>query len=163
MTKNNKINIVSTLFALLFSAGIILFQSCGFDDTSMQPKGNYISGYAIFVDTQLNYYGGNYAVALYNKVQNPFSYNPVTIKNIDLSGGPAPTTPYWRIEKEGDGDYYAAIVWVRNTGSLPPIVLGTYGCDTCRTCNNNAVISFPNFTGANYNITCYTDTTRGMY
>lgn len=163
MTKiNNKISIISTFFAVLFSAGVILLQSCGIEDSSMQPKGNYISGYAMFVDTNLYHDGGYYAVGLYNKVQNAFSYNPVTVKGIDLVTQ-RPNPVYWRIEKGGDGDFYAAIIWVRNNSILPPIVLGTYGCDTNHTCTSYQLISFPNFTGASYNILCWNDTTNGMY
>jgi len=147
------------LSILAIISTIFLIQSCG-EDSSMQPQGNYISGYAAFVDTNYIHSGGEYSIALYSSSASPLNSTPIVVTPISMSG----TNPfYYRIHWDGTGACYAAIVWMRNTGSNElPIVLGTYGCDTSHTCNSNQTISFPNFSGANYNIICWADTTHGL-
>jgi hypothetical protein len=147
---------LTILAVLSIISTIFLIQSCGYD-TSMQPQGNYISGYAAFVDTNYVHYGGQYSIALYS---SSTSGTPLAVTPISMSG----TNPfYYRIQWDGTGACYAAIVWVRNSGSNElPIILGTYGCDTSHTCNSGQSITFPNFSGANYNIICWTDTTQRL-
>jgi hypothetical protein len=141
---------------------LFLIQSCDMKDLNVQPKGNYIDGYAIFVDSNFMTSGGHYGLALYNNNSSPFFYQPVFVDTINLSelvqGGYYRYTLNW----SGTGSYFAAVVWLRNAGGMP-LVLGTYGCDTCHTCITNKVIAFPNFTGANYNITCWSDTMKSLY
>jgi hypothetical protein len=153
-------NFKTFFLAIIFSTGLILIQSCGIDDSPMQPKGDYISGYAYFVDNNYLNQGGYYAVALYDNNPAPFSYNPVKIENIDMS---TLNPHYYRLNWDGTGSYYAAVVWVRGNGTSVPIVLGTYGCDTTHGCSDNKIIAFPNFTGADYNIRCWNDTTQRLY
>ncbi len=146
------------LAILAIISTIFLIQSCS-DDMSTQPQGNYISGYASFVDTNYVHSGGQYSIALFSS-NSSLSSTPIVVTPISMSG----TNPfYYRIQWDGTGSFFAAIVWVRNSGgNTSPIILGTYGCDTSHTCSSHQSITFPNYTGANYNIICWADTTHSL-
>jgi hypothetical protein len=158
-TKISRKNIYTLLGIIVTALLITSISSCG-SDLGMQPEGNYISGYAIFVDTNFIHGDGYYAIALYGSGNSPYSTAPLQTSRIEMVGKLNPY--YYRITWDGSGNCYGAIVWMNNNNN-PPLILGTYGCDTNRNCSNHKVISFPNYTGANYNIICYADTTRKLY
>lgn len=141
---------------------MFLIQSCDMTDLTVQPKGDYIDGTAIFIDSNFIRSGGHYGLALYNNNPSPFGYQPVFIDTINLGGIVQGGYYKYRMNWSGSGAYFAAVVWLRNAGGMP-IVLGTYGCDTSHSCSASKVIAFPNFTGANYNITCWNDTLKSLY
>lgn len=152
-------NFINKVILLLFAAFLITIFSCG-NDFTVQPKGDYISGYAIFIDTNYIRAGGYYAAALYS-ASHP-SGSPISINRIDMSG----LNPhYYRVSYNGEGNYYGAIIWVHepNPQNSHPMILGVYGCDTSQTCGNSQPIAMPNFTGANYNIICWADTSHSLW
>jgi len=139
---------------------IILFAFiCGCDETGMnyQANGDYISGYASFMDTNFAHGGGYYAIALYES--SPMQGSPTILDTLVFNG----SNPYsYRISYGGSNNMYAAVVWMRSSGNSNPIILGTYGCDTTQHCSNPNSIAFPNYSGSNYNILCWADTTRRL-
>ncbi len=148
----------SALFCCIFL--LLIFKGCDYPVT-YQPTGDYISGYAIFTDTDFMHGNGYYAIALYSCKGSPLTsipYNTDTIKMDSLTN-----EYYWRIACEDKGNYYLAVVWKETASSHEiPMVLGTYGCDTTHFCHEHKVIAFPNFTGANYNILCWADSTKRL-
>lgn len=151
------------LSAYLFFIILFLFsQIIGCDyPTTFQPKGDYISGWATFADTNYASGPGYYAVALYSCGNSPMSVAPIKTDSIPMSGLFNPF--YFRISLSGDNNCYLAVVWKHTTSEHEiPVVLGTYGCDTTRNCSDYKVIAFPNFTGASYNMTCWADTTKKL-
>ena len=132
--------------------------SCDFSD-NYYPKGDYISGYITFVDTNFMSSGGYYAVALYSNQSSPYNSIPLTTDTLKIAGA---TSPYnYRIYYENKSACFLGIIWERTTSeSEIPRVLGTYGCDTSYSCTDFKSINFPNFTGANYDVICWTDTTH---
>lgn len=151
----NKKSLYTFLGILAVISSVIFFPSCSMDDTSLQPEGNYVSGYAIFMDTNFMHSGGYYAVALYPANTSLFNIQPSYIKEVDMSKG-APY--YFRISCSEQANFNMAIVWVnsQSPGSIPA-VLGTLGCDTSTTCHEHTVVPFPNFSGNDYNIRCWAD------
>lgn len=146
-----------TIYITFLTLGLMLLQAC--DDTTFQPKGDYISGYAWFVDTNI-VPGGYYEIALYQNQNEPFSCLPTNTEVMDIR---SLSSCYYRIHCSGSGTYYVAVIWVENTKELTnPIVLGVLGCDTTHNCVHPNPIEFPNFTGADYNIYCWADTSKRL-
>jgi hypothetical protein len=147
-------------YVLHISFTLIIGLLIGCDDSGVyQSKGDYINGYAIFTDTSFIPYGGYYAIALYSNQGSPYHSIPLKTDSLQLKGF---TNPYhFRIYFEDKQTCYLAIVWKRSasTGEVP-FILGTFGCDTSYSCLNFKPVVFPNYTGANYNIICWPDTTR---
>ena len=136
---------------------ITLIAGCEDAGMNYQSNGDYISGYVSFLDTNFSHNGGYYGIALYR--DQPASSTPVKVDNLNYAG----VNPfYYRVTWEQSENLYAAVVWVRSSGNNNPIVLGIYGCDTTQHCSNSKPIPFPNYTGANYNILCWADTTRKL-
>jgi hypothetical protein len=144
---------------LIFFA--LIFAACN-DDITFQPQGSYISGYASFIDTNYLYHKGHYAVALYPIESPPFYSQPVECQLINMNEGGNPY--YFRISHDGKGCFYLAVVWkIDSTNYYAPILLGTFGCDTSHSCTNHKIVEFPNFTGFDYNITCWSDTSKRLF
>jgi hypothetical protein len=145
---------------IILSLFVAFFTFWGCDDSGvLQSKGDYVNGYAIFVDTGFIRYGGYYAVSLYTNQNPPYRSIPLKTDSLQLKGY---TNPYhFRIYWEDKQTCYLAVVWKRSllTTEIPRI-LGTFGCDTSYSCQNFKPVVFPNYTGANYNIICWSDTTR---
>ena len=135
-----------------------LYISCDYSG-DYYPKGDYISGYISFVDSNFILSGGYYAVALYSNQSTPYHSVPLTTDTLHTAGASSPY--HYRIYWENKSTCYLGIVWKRTSGeSEIPRVLGIYGCDTSYSCTDFKSIFFPNYTGANYNIICWTDTTH---
>ncbi|MGH2574665.1 MAG: hypothetical protein ACRDFC_03085 [Ignavibacteria bacterium] len=142
----------------------MLIQSCG--EAGYQPQGDYISGHVFFSDTNLITSGGYYAVSVYEDQAQPYTYFPLKSDSIDVSNYSQLGSVYYRGSPPAvPGTYYFAVTWVRSPydPNYRPPVLGTLGCDTLRSCTTYSRIAFPNFTGANYNILAWSDTTRRLY
>lgn len=149
---------MNTIYIIFLTLGLLLLQAC--DDTTFQPKGDYISGYVVFADTNV-VHSGYYEVGLYQIQNEPFSCLPIKSEIIEMK---ASGSCYYRINCDCSGNYYAAVFWVENTyGLANPIVLGSYGCDTTHNCAHPQPIAFPNFTGANYTILCWADTSKRIH
>ena len=149
-------------FLLLFSLLILtyLFQSC--DDTVNTPQ-DYVGGTVTFIDTNLTYMNGFYAVSVYSELVNPYSHAPVQTDSLAITkSGNTVTAPY-RVNGLAAGSYYVAATWILNSDRSVRAVLGIYGCDTARNCVGNKV-TLPNYEGAgNCNIFSYTDTLKKLY
>ena len=132
------------------------------DNITFQPEGDYISGFATFVDTNYLCHLGHYAIALYPAGAHPFYSQPVECRYINMSEGNNPF--YFRVSHEGKGDFILAVVWkIDSTNYYNPIPLGTYGCDTSHQCTRHKIVEFPNFTGLDYNILCWSDTSKRLF
>jgi hypothetical protein len=150
------------LFVLTIIFLLLLFslQSCS--DMDFQPSGNYISGWATVNDTAL-VPGGYYALSVYESKANTFGYAPIRSDSLKLERHYNDYMVYYRIYDVPKGSYYFAITWIQYPpvgGKLP--VLGTWGCDTTHDCTEHKLISFPNFTGASYNILAWADTSKKL-
>ncbi len=155
-------NLLMKNFSILFCSIslLIVYEGCD-NSVTFQPKGDYISGYAVFADTNFMSGNGFYAIALYSCQGSPMTSIPYKTDSINMNGLSNPY--YWRIECKDNGNYYLAVVWKESISANEiPMVLGTYGCDTTHFCHEHKAIGFPNFTGANYNILCWPDSTRKL-
>jgi hypothetical protein len=151
-----KIFLNSSLILLLSA---FLFNACDMS-ADMQPKGNYISGHLSFIDTNFAKSGGHYAIGLYLNQTSPFLYKPAytQVINPDILN----TSLYYRIICDGQGSYIVSAIWMNDSCNEVPEVLGTFGCDTSRTCTSPDLISFPNYTGADYLFSCWADTCKKL-
>lgn len=146
------------LLALIFILLLFSLQSC--TDMGYQPSGDYISGWAIIMDTNLTP-GGYYAISMYANKSNPFDTLPLRSDSLKLEN----YRSYFRVGGVPNGSYFFAVTWIQyplQPGIRPP-VLGTWKCDTTHNCTNHEVITFPNFSGANYNILAWADTSKRLY
>ena len=148
---------INTKYSLILILVVALIGGCDESGMNYQPKGDNISGYAYFIDTNFAHGGGYYAIALFEN--SPIHSVPVVVDTLNLTGA---NPFYYRISYEGTNNMYASVVWMRSTGSISPLILGTYGCDTAQHCLNAETIPFPNYTTSNYNIACWADTTRRL-
>jgi hypothetical protein len=158
--KNKFLNII--LYAILFLSLLYLVESC--DDMSYQPSGNYISGWVTFSDTNF-VRGGHYAISMYANKPNPFDTIPIRSDSLPMKVYGNGRQVYYRFNCNDKASYYFGITWINsNVGpNIRPPGMGTLGCDTSSNCNSYELITFPNFSGADYNIFCWTDTTKRVF
>ncbi len=151
----------SILFLLVLPLIIYSLQSCG--DMAFQPSGDYISGYVIFKDTNL-LKGGYYAISMYRNKSNPYDTMPLRSDSLKIEHGKT-SLVYYRVGNVQSGNYFFGVTWIKSPPEpyVKPPVLGILGCDTNINCRDYEVITFPNFSGKNYNILSFTDTTKRMY
>jgi hypothetical protein len=149
------------LFLLVLPLILYSLQSCG--DMGFQPSGEYISGYAIFNDSNLMH-GGYYAISVYKNRANPFDTMPIRSDSLKITPGKAYLV-YYRVEGLPSGDYYFGVTWIKSPPEpyLRPPVLGTLGCDTNISCRDYEIVTYPNFSGKNYNIVAFSDTTKRLF
>jgi hypothetical protein len=158
--KKKYLNII--LYAILFLSLLYLVQSC--DDMSYQPSGDYISGWVTFSDTNF-IHGGYYAISMYPKKSYPFDTLPIRSDSLPMKQYGNGRQSYYRFSCTDNGSYYFGITWINSVlgpNHRPP-VLGTLGCDTTSNCTSFKLITFPNFSGADFNIFCWTDTSKRIY
>lgn len=136
----------------------MILQSC---DDGVQAKGDSIHGNIIFVDSNFVSQSGYYAMALYSYQNSPFSSVPIKTQFIDIN---LPKPLQYTMSWEGGGYYYLAAVWIDSSAGSNsiPKVLGTFGCDTSHSCIYSTGIAFPNYTGHNFDILCWADTTKKL-
>jgi hypothetical protein len=151
--------IIFKYFSVFLFLALIL-QSCD-DNITFQPKGNYVSGYVFFADTHFVEGNGNYAVALYPVECPAFSSKPLCTQYIDTKEA---NYTYFRVSWEGEAKLMLAVVWkFDSTIHRRPLILGTYGCDTTHGCSTHKLIEFPNFTGYDFNIISWADTSKKLF
>ena len=150
------------ILSILLFVLLLFMQSCS--DNSFQPSGDYISGWVIFNDTNF-IRGGYYAISMYENNSNPFSYMPLRSDSLPMKKYGTGNMIYYRFTNNDNGHYYFGVTWIQSppVQNQRPPVLGTLGCDTNSNCSDHLLIAFPNFTGANYNIVSWTDTTKRLY
>ncbi len=157
----NKKSVSLLLLAAIFVLLLFSLQSC--TDMGYQPSGDYISGWAIIGDTNL-LTGGYYAISVFANRQNPFDTLPLRSDSLNLVRYTYDYRSYYRISGLPSGSYFLAVTWIeyplQSYNRVP--VLGTWRCDTIANCTNHELIPFPNFTGANYNIIAWADTSKKL-
>jgi hypothetical protein len=134
------------------------------DEPNFQPAGDYISGYVYFTDSNLIPSGGYYSVSLYRNRPRPFDTLPVSVDSLEILRSTYGKYSFYRVECKYTGSYFVAVNWIKAPGvlSTPPPVLGTLGCDTAHNCTSHELVAFPNFTGANYEILTWADTSKKL-
>ena len=150
------------LIPVIIFVVLIFAQSCS--DNSLQPSGDYISGWIGFKDTNF-VRGGYYAISMYANKPNPFDTLPIRSDSLPMKVYGNGKQVYYRFTCMDKGAYYFGVTWIKSppVPNLKPPVLGTLGCDTNYNCTDHLIVMFPNFTGASYNIISWTDTTRRLY
>jgi len=151
---------------LIFSL-FVVFSSCEGPQDPNRP-GDKLTGYITYVDTNLIVSNsGYYSISIYSADSSyPFLRVPIRTDSVNnflrvdfhyLSSYSMVGVPNGRI--------HIAATWSRYP-KMPgdvPLILGTYGCDTSRTCTNHGIVVFPNVEGNFRNITCWTDTTKKLF
>ncbi len=152
--------ILIQVFPMLILFAFIFLISCG-DEGSINPTATDVSGTVTFVGSSFYSSGGYFAISIYSGV--PTSSNPIRSDTLRVVGGTS--SYFYRILDLPSGSYYAAVTWIRtNTSSTTPVpVLGTFGCDTSRTCTTHTRFDYPSAAGTGAtNITSWTDTTKKL-
>jgi len=144
------------LFVIILGS---LFESCDDSFLNLQPKGNYISGYVQYADTNFATIGGYYAIALFRNKSFPFCSQPVKAQIIE---DPQNIPKYYRLYWDSADVFYLAVIWKDSFECCPFKLLGTLGCDTSSTCRDYERVAFPNFTGSDYNIVYWADTSKKL-
>jgi hypothetical protein len=133
----------------------------------MNRTGDKLSGLITHFDTNLVLNGGYYSVSLFSADSiSPFFRVPVRTDSLRLTRRHdliVYETAYDMAEIPA-GRYYVAATWSRypKVPNEVPAVLGTYGCDTSRTCSNHIVLVYPNYEGTFRNILSWTDPARRL-
>jgi len=153
--------------AYIIVAIYILFAGCEAPQDPNRP-GDKLDGYLTYTDTNLIISNsGYYSVSIYNADSSyPFLRVPIRTDSV--------TNPYridfhyvaeYSMDDIPGGRIYIAATWSRypKVPNEVPLVLGTYGCDTSRSCTNHSVVVYPNVQGNFRNITCWTDTTKRLF
>ena len=133
----------------------------------LNRSGDKLSGLIIHVDTNLYLNGGYYSVSLYSADSvSPFNRVPVRTDSLRLTKRSDSLLYETTYDMNGipAGRYYVASTW-SSYPKVPnevPIVLGTFGCDTSRTCTNHIILVYPNFEGNFRNILSWTDLAKRL-
>jgi hypothetical protein len=152
-----------TLYCILFISISLFFISFnGCDDSSVQSSGDHMSGYVTFTDTNLTR-GGYYAISYYAQNTNPFDTLPLRSDALTMTLNGNVYKDYFKMTGIPNGSYYFAVTWIKNNDpNFRPIVLGTRGCDTNRSCTSHILVPFPNYSYDDCNILSWTDTTKRL-
>ena len=150
------------VLAVIFLILLFSLQSCS--DMGFQAEGDYITGYIMVFDTNF-IPGGYYALSMYANKSNPFDTLPLRSDTlIFVHGYDGRSRCQYRIYDVPKGCYFFAVTWIeyppRACSILP--VQGTWGCDTSRSCTSHKLVTFPNFTGIQYNILAWADTSKKL-
>lgn len=152
--------------SFLLILALILIFGCE-TPQDLNRSGDKLSGMITHVDTNLYLSGGYYSISLYNADSvSPFNRVPVRTDSLKLTKRHDLIVYETSYDMVGipAGRYYVAATW----SSYPkisneiPIVLGTYGCDTSRSCTNHIVLVYPNFEGNFRNILSWTDLAKRL-
>lgn len=144
---------------------LIFLYSCD-NPADFNRPGDKLSGYITHVDTILNLNGGFYSVSVFNADStSPFLRIPVRTDSMTLTRRDNLYESTYDMDGIQAGRYYVAATWSRypRVPNEVPIVLGTYGCDTSRTCTNHIIIVYPNFEGHFRNLTSWTDLGKRLF
>jgi hypothetical protein len=157
MRKNRFSIIIKIVFILLI---IFLYQSC--DDVVNAPQ-DYISGTVNFIDTNLTYTNGYYAITVFPDSTNPYHQSPIAIDSLTIIRTGNSVSANYRVNGLASGSYYIGSTWIRNSDKSIRAILGVYGCDTAKNCTGT-LVSIPNYQGSNScNLLSWTDTLKNMH
>jgi hypothetical protein len=145
--------------------GMIIMIGCEVPQDLNRP-GDRLSGNVWHTDSNIFLIGGFYSVSLYDADKpNPFYQIPVRTDSLALVKRDYVYDTPFLMEGIPSGRYYLAATW-SSYPRIPdeiPIVLGTYGCDTTRNCNDHRMIVFPNYEGAGRFFISWTDLNKRLY
>jgi hypothetical protein len=146
------------LFIAAVLSVIFVIPDCGDDTVNLTQ--DFVRGTVTFVGTNFNHNGGYYAVSVYAEVTNPFSQQPIKSDSLVIDNG----TAYYDISGLATGNYYIGATWIRSSTGQVDAVVGTYGCDTVRGCNNHIKVAVPRYEGtSNLNFYSWADLTKRLY
>ena len=146
------------IFPSLILFAFIFIISCG-EDSGINAAESDVSGTVTFVNTTFYTSGGYYAISIYTSVPTGAGANPIRSDSLKVLSGTS--SYFYSVKGLAAGSYYAAVTWTRSGTNLP--VLGTFGCDTSRTCSSHTRFDYPNAAGTgSTNIISWTDTTRRL-
>lgn len=154
--------ITTLLLFCIFSAILIL----GCDSPAdLNAPGDKLNGFITFSDTSLiRSNTGYYAVSLYPNNTSAFNQIPLRSDSLKIDIISGTCTSSFQMKGISDGSYLAAVTWKRYPESNEiPLVLGTLGCDTSRSCSIHESLAYPNFSGELEYIVSWTDTTKKLY
>lgn len=141
-----------------------ILNSCD-SPSDLNPTGDKLQGYITHIDTNLIRGNGFYSVSVYSAVDtNPFHHVPVRTDSLKLKKRDYVYETAYEMEGIAEGYYYVAATWSRypRVTNEIPIVLGTLGCDTSKSCQNHTRIKYPDLQGIYRNIVSWTDTTKRL-
>ena len=153
--------IPAILFFIILLSFIYFTGGC--DDSGVEEKGDHVTGYVTFTDTNLTQ-GGYYAVSMFENKSNPFNFNPLRSDALTMTKNGNQYICYFKFSGVASGSYYFAVTFNKtppDTTRVPP-VLGTRGCDTNHNCTAHKLIAFPNYSYEDCNILSWTDTTKKL-
>ncbi len=143
---------------------ILYFSGCEVQDVNR--PGDKLDGIITFTDSNLIFTGGCPTVSVYSADSTyPFHRVPIRTDSLKVIYR---MNNYKVAEYSMDGippgNILVASTWSRHPrrSTDVPIVLGTYGCDTSRSCTQHGIVIYPNTQGNFRNILSWTDTTRRL-
>ncbi len=145
--------------------GLIFLIGCETPQDLNRP-GDRLSGGIWTTDSNLILNGGFYSVSIYiADSTNPFYRVPFRTDSLNLTRREVIYDTPFLMEGIPTGRYYIAATW-SSYPRIPnevPIVLGTYGCDTSRSCTEHHIVEFPNYEGRARYFTAWTDLSKRLY
>jgi hypothetical protein len=146
---------------LLFLA---FFISCE-APTDLNRTGDKLCGYITHVDTNLILGGGYYSVSVFSADSaDPFRKIPIRCDSLRLTKRNNLYESTYDMNGIPQGRFHVAATW-SHYPRIPnevPIVLGTLGCDTSRSCIDHIILLYPNYHGNFQNFVSWTDTTKRL-
>jgi hypothetical protein len=147
-------------FAACVLSAVFIIADCGDDAVNLQQ--DFVSGTVTYNGTSFFTNGGYYAVSVYADVTNPFSQQPVKSDSVEINTTNG--TAYYNITGLATGNYYIGATWIRTSNGQVEAVVGTYGCDTVRGCNNHIKVEVPRYQGTgNLNFYSWADLSKKLY
>src|SRR4030095_5874867 len=138
---------------------IFIIAKCGDDAVNLQQ--DFVSGTVTYNGTASFTSGGYMAVSVDADVTSPLSQQPVKSDSVEITTN---GTAYYNIDGLATGNYYIGATWIRTSNGQTEAVIGTYGCDTVRGCNNHIKVAVPRYEGTgNLNFFAWADLSKKLY
>jgi len=154
------------MYRIILVIFFVVFYFTGCEVQDVNRPGDKLDGYIFFTDTSLSRNGGFHSVSVYSADStSPFLRIPLRTDSLrDFDRVDSHYVSQFSMDGIPPGKFYVASTWTRlpRNPAEVPIVLGTYGCDTSRSCTNHEIIVYPNTQGNFRNITSWTDTTKRL-
>lgn len=131
-----------TIVVILLLVTVLFINSCGEDPVS--AKQDFVSGTITYIDNQITFNGGYYAVSIYSDTANPFTHYPFRTDSIAVNT--TSLTAYYKVSGLPTGNYYIGSTWFRKSdGNIT--VLGSYGCNENPFCATPIKVEVPSYSG----------------
>jgi len=157
-----KKKITSAILFFIILPSLFYFAG-GCDDSGVEEKGDHVTGYVTFTDTNLTQ-NGYYAISMFENKSNPFYSKPLRSDALTMTKNGNQYKCYYKFSGVASGSYYFAVTFNRtpiDTVRVPP-VLGTWGCDNNPNCTAHKLVVFPNYSYEDCNILSWTDTLKRL-